>query len=71
MSQSNVTNDPVIVHFNGGTAKPGCSSMMSYLLATGPYTFLDNKMNLSSNDYPLNLKASVFYIDSINTGFSV
>jgi len=27
-------------------------------------------VNLSANSYPLNLQASVFYVDSLNTGFS-
>lgn len=70
MSQSNIASDPVIVHINGGTAKPGCSSMLTYVLGTGPYTFIDQQMNLSANAYSLNLNASVFYIDSINTGYS-
>ena len=52
LSKKNVQTDPVIVFLGGDL---GCSSLIHYSLAFGPYIFKDNEVNLSANPFPLNI----------------
>jgi carboxypeptidase C (cathepsin A) len=68
-SQNNVTTDPVILWFNGGS---GCSSLVGYMLEHGPYTISEGSVFLIENVYSWNRNATVVYIESpAGVGFSI
>jgi carboxypeptidase C (cathepsin A) len=69
MSQNNVTADPIIIWFNGGS---GCSSLIGYALEHGPYVVNEGSPNFTENPNAWNKNASVFYIESpAGVGFSL
>mmetsp|Transcript_27834 Transcript_27834/g.20225 ORF Transcript_27834/g.20225 Transcript_27834/m.20225 type:complete len:99 (+) Transcript_27834:190-486(+) len=68
-SQSNPSEDPVLIWFNGG---PGCSSMLGFINEHGPRVIDDGESYVKNNPYPWNNKQSVLYLESpAGVGFSI
>lgn len=60
-SQSDPTNDPLIIWFNGG---PGCSSMLGFAQEHGPFVMEDGATTFHKNEWSWNKKANMLYIES-------
>jgi len=64
-SQSDPSNDPVVMWLNGG---PGCSSFDGFVYEQGPFFFNSGPMgleqNLTLNPYSWNKVANMIYLDS-------
>ncbi|CAB9498418.1 Carboxypeptidase Y homolog A [Seminavis robusta] len=66
-SQSNPSDDPVVLWTNGG---PGCSGFVGFGTEHGPY-FISQNGTLSPNKYSWNKLASILYIEQPSgVGFS-
>lgn len=66
-SQSDPTNDPLVLWLNGG---PGCSSLLGLLTELGPFRVAPNN-SIISNPYAWNKKANVVFMESpAGVGFS-
>jgi len=67
-SQSNPTEDPLLLWLNGG---PGCSSMDGLLNELGPFTLNANGSVLTANPHSWNTFANVLFLESPScVGFS-
>uniref|UniRef100_A0A3B3CZ54 Lysosomal protective protein n=1 Tax=Oryzias melastigma TaxID=30732 RepID=A0A3B3CZ54_ORYME len=67
-SQSNPSQDPVVLWLNGG---PGCSSLYGLLTEHGPFRIMDNGATVQYNPYSWNKIANVLYLESpVGVGFS-
>jgi carboxypeptidase C (cathepsin A) len=68
-SETDPTNDPVVIWFNGG---PGCSSMLAFMQENGPLTVDDGENYVKTNPYPWNKRANMLWLESpAGVGWSV
>jgi cathepsin A (carboxypeptidase C) len=68
-SESDPTNDPVVIWFNGG---PGCSSMLAFMQENGPLAIDDGENFIKENPFPWNKRANMLWLESpAGVGWSV
>mmetsp|Transcript_97755 Transcript_97755/g.134478 ORF Transcript_97755/g.134478 Transcript_97755/m.134478 type:complete len:178 (+) Transcript_97755:23-556(+) len=68
-SQSNPSEDPVLIWFNGG---PGCSSMLGFINEHGPRVIDDGEQYVKNNPFPWNTRQNVLYLESpAGVGWSI
>lgn len=60
-SQTNPSEDPVILWMNGG---PGCSSLIGMVTEHGPFLFKAGTTQMYINPYSWNKKANVIYLEA-------
>lgn len=67
-SQTNPSEQPLIIWFNGG---PGCSSMLGFTQEHGPYVINDGTSKFVENEWTWNAEANMLYIEQpAGVGFS-
>lgn len=67
-SQSNPSQDPLVLWLNGG---PGCSSLLGLLTELGPFEVNKDGSSLKLREYTWNKKANVLFLESpYGVGFS-
>jgi len=67
-SQSNPSNDPVVLWLNGG---PGCSSLIGMVTEHGPFLFKAGTTEMYLNPYSWNKRANIIYLEApAGVGFS-
>lgn len=66
-SQSDPSNDPLVLWLNGG---PGCSSLLGFFEETGPF-YVKKDLTLGINKYSWNREANMVFLESPHgVGFS-
>ena len=66
-SQSNATNDPLVLWLNGG---PGCSSLGGFFGELGPF-YVKSNLKLGINEYSWNKIANMIFLEApYGVGFS-